>query len=90
MEGIPLIREGHTRVNTVVRRQRDSEVHENIALLHARVEGLAEHEGVKPCPELLCQGHDDIQVTLHSQVQVSLQASQGTEWLLALLARQNE
>lgn len=58
---------------------------EHLSLLHAGVKGLPEHEGVQPRPQFLRQGHDDVQVPLHVQVQVRLQAAQGLERLLPLL-----
>lgn len=66
-------------------RGRRSQGVEHLSLLHAGVKGLPEHEGVQPRPQLLGQGHDDVQVPLHVQVQVRLQAAQGLERLLPLL-----
>lgn len=65
---------------------RGSQGVEHLSLLHAGVEGLPKHEGVQPRSQLLRQSHDDVQVPLHVQVQVRLQAAQGLERLLPLLA----
>lgn len=62
-----------------------SEAHEHVPLLHAGVERLPEHEGVKPCPQLLGHRHDNVQVPLGLQVQVRLEVPEGPERLLPFL-----
>lgn len=69
-------------VNVSVRR---SQRVQHLTLLHAGVKRLPEHKGVQPRPQLLGQGHDDVQVSLHVQVQVRLQVAQGLKRLLPLL-----
>lgn len=58
---------------------------EHLSLLHAGVKRLPKHKGVQPRPQLLGQGHNDVEVSLHVQVQVRLQGAQGFKWLLPLL-----
>ena len=65
--------------------QEESEAHENVSLLHAGVERLPEHERVQSRSELLGEGHDDVQVSFHRQVQVRLQAPQRPKRLLPFL-----
>lgn len=52
------------------------EAHENISLLHAGVERLPEHKRVQSRSQLLCEGHDDAQVSFHRQIQIRLQITQ--------------
>lgn len=62
-----------------------SKAHEYVSFLHAGVERLPKHKRVQPCPQLLSEGHNNVQVSFHGQIQVRLQIAQGSKRLLPFL-----
>lgn len=62
-----------------------SEAQECVSLLYAGVKWFPEHKRVQPHPQLLRDGHDNVEVSFHCQIQVRLQIPQRSKWLLAFL-----
>lgn len=57
---------------TIHKVQVKSKADKYVSFLHAGVERLSKHKWVQPCPQLLSEGHNNIQVSFHLEIQVCL------------------